>query len=261
MAGKGGGAWKVAYADFVTAMMAFFLVMWIVAQSKPVKEAVAKYFNDPMGTASAPSGPSNSISATDGGGLSNLKAPAKGPRTYGRGPAKAEPSTEENALGKGGAPLEGGQDDDNTRVSTLVLFSEQSADLDEQAQERLRSMASALVGKPNKIEIRGHATGRPMPAGSPYADAWQLSYARCQAARKYLQQQGVEPKRIRLSQAGPYEPHARPDDFDWATQNSRVEVYMLREFVRRDAKKVRKDKAGRLGAAFGKPSSKIDKGE
>lgn len=49
MAGKGGGAWKVAYADFVTAMMAFFLVMWIVGQDKKVKEAVAHYFMDPMG--------------------------------------------------------------------------------------------------------------------------------------------------------------------------------------------------------------------
>src|SRR3982750_996601 len=49
--GHHGGAWKVAYADFVTAMMAFFLVMWIVAQSKPVKEAVAGYFRDPFGTA------------------------------------------------------------------------------------------------------------------------------------------------------------------------------------------------------------------
>src|SRR5215217_4537512 len=50
MAGKGGGAWKVAYADFVTAMMAFFLVMWIVAQNKPVKEAIAGYFRDPTGS-------------------------------------------------------------------------------------------------------------------------------------------------------------------------------------------------------------------
>ena len=42
--GHHGGAWKVAYADFVTAMMAFFLVMWLVGQSKPVKSAVAGYF-------------------------------------------------------------------------------------------------------------------------------------------------------------------------------------------------------------------------
>src|SRR6185295_10106115 len=48
MAGKGGGAWKVAYADFVTAMMAFFLVMWIVGQSDQVKEAIAHHFSDPF---------------------------------------------------------------------------------------------------------------------------------------------------------------------------------------------------------------------
>jgi len=47
MAGKGGGQWKVAYADFVTAMMAFFMVMWITAQSDKVKQAVAHYFNYP----------------------------------------------------------------------------------------------------------------------------------------------------------------------------------------------------------------------
>jgi chemotaxis protein MotB len=50
MAGKGGGgSWKVAYADFVTAMMAFFLVMWICAQDQKMKEAVAHYFMDPLG--------------------------------------------------------------------------------------------------------------------------------------------------------------------------------------------------------------------
>ena len=42
-----GGAWKVAYADFVTAMMAFFLVMWLVSQSQDVRAAVASYFKDP----------------------------------------------------------------------------------------------------------------------------------------------------------------------------------------------------------------------
>ena len=45
--GHHGGAWKVAYADFVTAMMAFFLVMWLVAQSNAVKAAVSGYFKDP----------------------------------------------------------------------------------------------------------------------------------------------------------------------------------------------------------------------
>lgn len=48
MAGKGGGAWKVAYADFVTAMMAFFLVMWICSQDQKIKRAVADYFGHPL---------------------------------------------------------------------------------------------------------------------------------------------------------------------------------------------------------------------
>ena len=56
MAGKGGGSWKVAYADFVTAMMAFFMVMWIIRESKPVKQAIAQYFNYPWRTSSKPTG-------------------------------------------------------------------------------------------------------------------------------------------------------------------------------------------------------------
>ncbi|HVA49426.1 MAG TPA: flagellar motor protein MotB [Pirellulales bacterium] len=231
MAGHGGGAWKVAYADFVTAMMAFFLVMWIVAQNKPVKEAVAKYFRDPFGTAGAPSGPPLAVAAPESGGLSNLKAPPKGPRGYGRGAAKVDAKAALGSALKGGAPLQGTADPGSTRVGAAVLFAEESAQLDEQAQLCLRAMAPALLGKPNKIEIRGHATGRPLPPNSPYADAWQLSYARCLAVFKFLEQEGVESHRMRFSQAGPYEPQEQPGDANWAAQNSRVEVSMLGEFA------------------------------
>jgi chemotaxis protein MotB len=51
MAGKGGGgSWKVAYADFVTAMMAFFLVMWICGQDQKIRRSVSEYFSDPLGS-------------------------------------------------------------------------------------------------------------------------------------------------------------------------------------------------------------------
>ena len=50
--GHHGGAWKVAYADFVTAMMSLFIVLWLMGQSEQVKKAVAGYFNDPKGTGS-----------------------------------------------------------------------------------------------------------------------------------------------------------------------------------------------------------------
>jgi chemotaxis protein MotB len=47
--GHHGGAWKVAYADFVTAMMALFIVLWLLNSSKQVQEAVGGYFKDPTG--------------------------------------------------------------------------------------------------------------------------------------------------------------------------------------------------------------------
>src|SRR4051812_38354892 len=53
MAGEGGGgSWKVAYADFVTAMMAFFLVMWICGQDQKIRRSVSDYFSDPLGNIS-----------------------------------------------------------------------------------------------------------------------------------------------------------------------------------------------------------------
>jgi chemotaxis protein MotB len=48
--GHHGGAWKVAYADFVTALMALFIVLWLMNTSKPIQEAISGYFKDPAGT-------------------------------------------------------------------------------------------------------------------------------------------------------------------------------------------------------------------
>src|SRR3954471_12601777 len=62
MAAGGGGAWKVAYADFVTAMMAFFMVMWITAQSNAVKQSIARYFEHPYEATSRSAVPSKSSS-------------------------------------------------------------------------------------------------------------------------------------------------------------------------------------------------------
>src|SRR5688572_20975219 len=66
--GHHGGAWKVAYADFVTAMMAFFLVMWIVGQSDDVKAGVAGYFRDPQAFEGGRGVLPGSESGTTGGG-------------------------------------------------------------------------------------------------------------------------------------------------------------------------------------------------
>src|SRR5579872_5541482 len=77
--GHHGGAWKVAYADFVTAMMALFIVLWLMNTSKPVKEAVAGYFRDPSGTTKLPGG--------------NGKGPSESP---GEGPTESLTVSKEN---------------------------------------------------------------------------------------------------------------------------------------------------------------------
>src|SRR3954463_2585822 len=184
MAGKGGGAWKVAYADFVTAMMAFFLVMWIVAQSEQMKEAIAHHFNDPFAKES------------EEDGTAHQRPP--------RHPAPARitnrPQHEKEAGGSHSVLLttKGGE---RTSIGTVIHFAEDSAELDKEAQRRLAEIAPLLIGKPQKIEIRGHSSRRPLPAGSAFADHWQLSYQRCLVVMEALDKLGIPVERLRLSQA------------------------------------------------------------
>src|SRR4051812_40680200 len=75
--GHHGGAWKVAYADFVTAMMSLFIVLWLMNSNEKIKKAVAGYFNDPKGTASlmgtTMTGTGETISAAAASDMQKLK--------------------------------------------------------------------------------------------------------------------------------------------------------------------------------------------
>ena len=236
MAGKGGGgAWKVAYADFVTAMMAFFLVMWITGQSKPVKQAVSQYFSDPYGANSRPSSSRADNTNRDRGRAPVVIGPHKGGLGKGRGAPKPVNQSATSVDPKGAFASkpslvvlhDGGQ----SHVGAVLQFAEDLAQLDAVAQNKLDEIAPLMLGKPNKIEIRGHASKRPLPKESDFKSAWEISYARCQATMNYLLAKGVAPDRMRLSQAGPYEPQTIQLEADWSALNSRVEVYMLGEFV------------------------------
>jgi chemotaxis protein MotB len=233
MAGKGGGAWKVAYADFVTAMMAFFMVMWITSQSKPIKDSIAHYFNDPWGTASRPRGSGSSSYRVPGSralptGVRVLRSRNQGGARDGSHPKGGRRPTTEGGRDPSVFVLHDGQVE---KAGTVVIFPEGIAELDPAATAQLQDLVPALLGKRNKIEIRGHASRRPLPVGGPFADEWQLCYARCLAAMKYLESQGVEPERIRLSQAGGFEPFSLQVDPDSLAKNSRVEVFVLNEAV------------------------------
>ena len=227
MAGKGGGAWKVAYADFVTAMMAFFMVMWLVGQNKEVKESVASYFKDPFAISRPGTGGGTSLipSAAPTGSPGRERKEAAAAQNA---PTAAEGATETNINKPSLFVL---HDGDKANVGTVVLFDEYTSELSEKGRRLLDELAPTLVGKRSKIEIRGHSTRRPLPDDSPFKDSWELCYARCLATFKYLAEQGVDPQRFRLSQAGPFEPQTIRLDADWQTMNSRVEVYVLSEFV------------------------------
>jgi chemotaxis protein MotB len=226
VAGKGGGAWKVAYADFVTAMMAFFLVMWITAQSKEIKEAISHHFNDPFAPV-----------AEDDSDSEHHK-----PTKY-SAPARPSHDDENEAGGGGRSLLLVSQGGDRTSIGTVVYFPEESADIDAVARKNLETFVPYVLGKPQRIEIRGHSTRRPLPSDSPFRDHWQLSYARCQAVMAMLDQLGVPRERMRLSQAAGNEPATAPDSQVAGGGHARVEVNLLNETAA-PAKEKARNKSG-----------------
>lgn len=198
MAGKG-GAWKVAYADFATAMMAFFLVMWITTQSKPVKEAVAEYFENPEG---------NQKGVRSTSEIGDHESLTIGNFEKGRGPGSGLVKTDlrssapENSQGTAArtpprilithAKLR------YTSTGTGVIFANDSALLDDASRTRLDLLVPLLIPEKGAIEIQSFNQRRsPDPAAS-IQDLRDLSYARCQAVTQYLVNRGISRRRMRL---------------------------------------------------------------
>lgn len=204
MAGKGGGAWKVAYADFVTAMMAFFLVMWLVGQSDQVKEAVADSFNESFGWTEA-------RGTHEPQKVNDLRRKAIATQ---RPPEKVSDALRTRKR----------RFDD---INTSILFTEGSSDLDANARRSLERLIPHLAGKLQRIEIRGHES---QPRGAEGPSAWDICYARCLATLKFLEEHGISSDRVRISLAGGNEPRSGQEMLP--TSNSRVEVLLLSEFTR-----------------------------
>ncbi len=217
MAGGSGGAWKVAYADFVTAMMAFFMVMWLTGQKEGVKEAVAGYFREPFA----------SYKSTQKGAAATA-APVTDPM-YGH---TAQPQ-------KRRLPISG----DDTDYQFTVLFPVDDAILEPDQIESIHSFAPMMVGKLNRVEVRSHCIRKPLAKDGPYSTHWELCYARCQAVKQELEAQGIEPQRIRLSQAEGNEPLALNLAEDELKLNSRVDVILLPDLAEIPWKRPREEPA------------------
>lgn len=198
--GHHGGAWKVAYADFVTAMMSLFIVLWLMNSSKPIKEAVAGYFKDPAGTTKLTGG--------------NGKGPGESP---GAGPADALTLSKDNMaklkddlqsaihkiedLNKLKNQIEMTVTSEGLRIELLesakgTFFDSGSPELNDSGKETLIALAKQLGGVPNKISIEGHTDSRPLQRhGGEYGN-WELSVDRANNARRLMQENGLRPDQV-----------------------------------------------------------------
>lgn len=115
-------------------------------------------------------------------------------------------------------------------VGGSVLFEENVVKPTDEELTKLRLIIEQFQGKLQKIEIRGHTSRRPLPKDSPFADHWDLAYARCREVQKVLVDAGIDPKRLRLAVAGPNEPSYTGDEVARRKVNSRVEAFLLNEY-------------------------------
>lgn len=205
--GHHGGAWKVAYADFVTAMMAFFLVMWIIGLSQNIKEAIAAYFKDPVGFMKAVNEGKLAFSISPDGGAakaSEKELPAPGETSEKQRMEVAKKEIEKVVEGvpefKHLKPYVQIQIvDEGLRVELLessqsVFFMTGSADLNPQARQLLSRIAKYLAKLPNRIIIEGHTDSRPFSGGG--MTNWELSVNRANSARRILEASGLRKGQI-----------------------------------------------------------------
>jgi chemotaxis protein MotB len=187
--GHHGGAWKVAYADFVTAMMALYIVLWLLNTSKPVREAIAGYFKDPAGTG-------EKTGTTQSGPTQEMKEIKVGKDDMPKLKEELQKSIEQLPdFDRMKNQVEIKVTSDGLRIELLetaagTFFDLGSAKPSGQGRELLVILAQQLGKLPNKISIEGHTDSKPYSGGGDYGN-WELSTDRANAARRLMQQNGL----------------------------------------------------------------------
>jgi chemotaxis protein MotB len=189
--GHHGGAWKVAYADFVTAMMALFIVLWLMNASKQVQEAVGGYFKDPRGL--------DKMVGTNRNGGGEFVAMKK---------EDMEKLKEQllksihhlDPLDKLKSQIEITITQEGLRIELMesakgTFFELGSTKPTPALIELLRVLAVELGKLPNSISIEGHTDSRAFTGTTNY-DNWDLSSERANEARRLMQAKGIKPSQV-----------------------------------------------------------------
>ena len=229
--GHHGGAWKVAYADFVTAMMALFLVLWLVSQADTkLKESIANHFRSP-----------GVFDSVKGGILNQAKKVSKEPTSLtSKDDEQMLFSVAETLKKKFSTRPEFSKYKDQIKIDVTaeglkielidkadkVSFPSGSADLTPEAQAILTEIANGLCELSNKINIGGHTDSHVFPSDNGYTN-WELSSDRANAARRVLESVCIRPSQInRIVGYADTEPLVPEDRYSPA--NRRISIVVLR---------------------------------
>lgn len=190
--GHHGGAWKVAYADFVTAMMALFIVLWLLSSSEQVQKAVGGYFTDPKGHGKDVG---NGLRGTGSESLSLRKDDMNKLKDKLDQAVKDTSSLERikehvviTVTGEG-LRVELLEDEKGT-------FFESGSPMPTSYGKDLLAVLAAEIGKlPNRVTMEGHTDSKPFSGRGEYSN-WELSADRANAARRFMQEHGMRENQV-----------------------------------------------------------------
>jgi chemotaxis protein MotB len=259
--GHHGGAWKVAYADFVTAMMAFFLLLWLLnVTTKEQKLGIAEYF--------APTSVSDSSSGAGGvmGGQSMVSPgaqddplapitavqpiPPTGETGEGGAEGEAQAAPDPNVKQIAKEVMEAIEDNpdlaemkENIRVDETPegvriqivdtdgrsMFPSGSAKMYAWTQALLKEVAAVIAPLPNAVSIRGHTDGAPFRGLGGYNN-WDLSTDRANASRQVLANSGLDQARLANVTGKADRDHFLPND-PLNPQNRRISIVLMKDSV------------------------------
>jgi chemotaxis protein MotB len=189
--GHHGGAWKVAYADFVTAMMALFIVLWLMNTSKPIQDAVGGYFRDPSGTA-------KKVGSDMAGVAENFVVNKDNMQDLKEQLQKAireVPNFDKFKNHIDMTVTNEGLRIELTESAGGTFFASGKAIITGDSLELIETLAAELGKLPNKLAIEGHTDSKPYGSGAMYTN-WELSSDRANAARRLMQANGVRPEQV-----------------------------------------------------------------
>ena len=189
--GHHGGAWKVAYADFVTAMMALFIVLWLLNSSQKVQKAVGGYFRDPSGTAQQAGSDMNGVEenfVVTKDNMDEIKDQLE--KTI-----REVPDFEKLKNNIDMTVTNEGLRIELTESASGIFFESGSSKISNDGNELLSALAGELGKLPNTIAMEGHTDSKPYSAASTYTN-WELSSDRANAARRLMLLHGIRTDQV-----------------------------------------------------------------